>query len=300
MCDESGMMVDDGVAARLAPDRFYVTTTSGASDAVAREMTRWALIWSLQVMVLNLTGAYGAMNLAGPRSIEVLQPLTDIDLAPQAFPYLGVRQGRVAGAPARVLRVGFVGEWGYEIHLPADTAVGVWDRILEAGRGAGIRPFGVEAQRLLRLEKGHLIMGQDSDGLSYPAEAGMDWAVKGDKPFFLGQRSLSILKTRPLKRRLVGFAFPEAYGGPVPRECELVIHGGEIAGRVTSAAFSPTLKQVIGLAYVHPELSAPGTPVRIRIGGRWLFAARVVELPFYDPGNLRQKQAPARISHRGA
>ncbi len=290
MCDESGMMVDDGVAARLASDRFYVTTTSGASDAVAREMTRWALIWSLQVMVLNLTGAYGAMNLAGPRSIEVLQPLTDIDLDPQAFPYLGVRQGRVAGAPARVLRVGFVGEWGYEIHVPADTAVGVWDRILEAGRGAGIRPFGVEAQRLLRLEKGHLIMGQDSDGLSYPAEAGMDWAVKGDKPFFLGQRSLSILKTRPLKRRLVGFAFPEAYGGPVPRECELVIHGGEIAGRVTSAAFSPTLKQVIGMAYVQPELSAPGTPVRIRTGGRWLFTARVVELPFYDPGNLRQKE----------
>ena len=300
MCDESGMMVDDGVAARLASDRFYVTTTSGASDAVAREMTRWALIWSLQVMVLNLTGMYGAMNLAGPRSLQILQSLTDIDLDPEAFPYLGVRQGRVAGARARVLRVGFVGEWGYEIHVPADAAVGVWDRLLEAGRAGGIRPFGVEAQRLLRLEKGHLIMGQDSDGLSYPGEAGLEWAVKADKPFFVGQRSLSILGARPLNRRLVGFAFPEAYGGPVPGECELVIHRGEIAGRVTSAAFSPTLKQVIGMAYVSPALSEPGTAVRIRIGGRWLFAARVVELPFYDPGNLRQKQAPARISHRGA
>ena len=93
MCDESGMMVDDGVAARLAPDRFYVTTTSGASDSVAREMTRWALYWSLRVIILNLTGMYGAMNLAGPQSLEVLQPLTDIDLDPEAFPYLGVREG---------------------------------------------------------------------------------------------------------------------------------------------------------------------------------------------------------------
>ncbi len=290
MCDESGMMVDDGVAARLASDRFYVTTTSGASDSVAREMTRWALYWSLQVIILNLTGMYGAMNLAGPQSRQVLQSLTDIDLDPEAFPYLGVREGRVAGAPARVLRVGFVGEWGYEIHVPADAAVAVWDRILETGQASGIRPFGVEAQRLLRLEKGHLIMGQDSDGLSHPAEAGMEWAVKADKPFFLGQRSLSILGTRPLKRRLVGFVFPETYAGPVPRECQLVIDQGEIAGRVTSAAFSPTLGQVIGLAYVEPERSQPGTPVQIRTDGRQLVTARVVDLPFYDPRNLRQKQ----------
>ena len=186
MCDESGMMVDDGVAARLASDRFYVTTTSGASDAVAREMTRWALIWSLQVMVLNLTGMYGAMNLAGPRSLQILQSLTDIDLDPEAFPYLGVRQGRVAGARARVLRVGFVGEWGYEIHVPADAAVGVWDRLLEAGRAGGIRPFGVEAQRLLRLEKGHLIMGQDSDGLSYPGEAGTGVGGEGRQTLLSG------------------------------------------------------------------------------------------------------------------
>lgn len=292
MCDESGMMIDDGVGARLASDRFYVTTTSSASDAVAREMTRWALIWSLQVIVLNLTGTYGAMNLAGPRSLEVLQPLTNIDLDPEAFPYLGVREGQVAGSPARVLRVGFVGEWGYEIHVPADSALGIWDRILESGQTIDIRPFGVEAQRLLRLEKGHLIMGQDSDGLSYPAEAGLEWAVKHDKPFFLGQRSLSILKTRPLKRRLVGFVFPANYEGPVPRECELVIQEGEIAGRITSIAFSPTLKQIIGMAYVHPELSAPGTTVAIRTGGNQLVMARVVKVPFYDPENLRQKQTP--------
>ena len=218
----------------------------------------------------------------------------------------------MAGAPARVLRVGFVGEWGYEIHLPADTAVGVWDRILEAGRAGGIRPFGVEAQRLLRLEKGHMIMGQDSDGLSYPAEAGMDWAVKADKPFFVGQRSLSILGARPLKRRLVGFAFPETYGGPVPRECELVIHGGEIAGRVTSAAFQPHPE-----ADHRPGLRSPGTvrtrharpypnrrPLAVRGPGGGIAllrsrepAAEADPSPHFSPGGviMAQEFSPQRV-----
>jgi sarcosine oxidase subunit alpha len=119
----------------------------------------------------------------------------------------------------------------------------------------------------------------------------MEWAVKADKPFFLGQRSLSILGTKPLKRRLVGFVFPESYTGSVPKECHLVIDRGEIAGRVTSVGFSPTLGQVIGMAYVEPELSQPGTAVKIRADGRQLVTARVVDLPFYDPRNLRQKQA---------
>jgi len=290
MCDESGMMVDDGVAARIAPDRFYVTTTSGASDSVAREMTRWALYWSLQVIILNMTGLYGAMNLAGPQSKELLQSLTDINLAPDAFPYLGVREGQVAGCPARVLRVGFVGEWGYEIHLPADMTLPVWDRIIEAGKAYGIRLFGVEAQRLLRLEKGHLIIGQDSDGLSNPLEAGLQWALKQDKAFFLGQRSLAILGEKPLNRRLVGFVFPTGYSGPVPKECHLVIDRGEILGRVTSVAFSPTLRQVIGMAYVRQDYSRLGTSIQIRIGERHLEKATVVAMPFYDPQNLRQTQ----------
>jgi sarcosine oxidase subunit alpha len=288
MCDESGVIIDDGVAARLDRDRFYVTTTTSGSDAVAREMRRWAMVWGMKIVLVNATGTYAAMNLAGPESRRVLESLTRIDLAPERFPYLGVREGEVAEVPARLLRVGFVGEWGYEIHVPANSAVWVWDRLIEAGRAFAIQPFGVEAQRILRLEKGHVIIGQDTDGLTHPFEAGMNWAVKMDKPFFVGQRSLSILSKKPLTRTLVGFSLPESHAGPIPKECHLVIDSGEIAGRVTSVTFSPALGRVIGLAYVKPEQSKVGRSIEIRVDRGEMIRASVVRTPFYDPENLRQ------------
>ncbi len=290
MCDESGVMIDDGVAARLAPDRFYVTTTTGGSDAVAWEMKRWAIIWGLKVVLVNATGTYAAMNLAGPNSRQVLRELTHINLDAKAYPYLGVREGYVAGVPARLLRVGFVGEWGYEIHAPADSGAWVWDRIMEVGREYGIKPFGVEAQRILRLEKAHIIIGQDSDGLTHPFEAGMNWAIKQDKAFFVGQRSLDILRKKPVTRRLVGFTLPKDTFGPSPKECHLIIEQGEIVGRVTSVTLSPTLGHVIGMAYVRPEQAVPGTSFSIRVDGGEMIRATVVKVPFYDPENLRQKQ----------
>jgi sarcosine oxidase subunit alpha len=292
MCDESGVIIDDGVAARLAPNRFYVTTTTSGSDSVAREMKRWAIVWGLQVVLVNMTGAYAAMNLAGPVSRQVLEKQTDIDLSAEQFPYLGAREGRVAGVPARLLRVGFVGELGYEIHVPADSGLWVWNQIMEAGRSYGIQPFGVEAQRILRLEKGHVIIGQDSDGLTHPVEAGMEWALKMDKAFFVGQRSLEILGKKPLERQLVGFTLPADFGGPFPKECHLVIDRGEIAGRVTSVVFSPTLERTIGLAYVKPGQSQVGNRFWIRVDGDALVEATVVKTPFYDPDSLRQTQSP--------
>jgi sarcosine oxidase subunit alpha len=120
--------------------------------------------------------------------------------------------------------------------------------LIEAGRDFGIQSFGVEAQRILRLEKGHVIIGQDTDGLTHPFEVGMKWAVKMDKPFFVGQRSLAILARKSLSRTLVGFSLSKNHTGPIPKECHLVIDSGEIAGRVTSVTFSPTLGRVIGLA----------------------------------------------------
>ncbi|HEU0007481.1 MAG TPA: glycine cleavage T C-terminal barrel domain-containing protein, partial [Terriglobia bacterium] len=288
MCDESGVIIDDGVAARLGPDRFYVTTTTSGSDAVAREMRRWAIVWGMKMVLVNATGTYAAMNLAGPHARGVLESLTRVDLAPETFPYLGVREGEIAGVIARMLRVGFVGEWGYEIHVPANSAVWVWDRLIEAGRDIGIQSFGVEAQRILRLEKGHVIIGQDTDGLTHPFEVVMKWAVKMDKPFFVGQRSLAILARKSLSRTLVGFSLSKNHTGPIPKECHLVIDSGEIAGRVTSVAFSPTLGRVIGLAYVKPEQSKAGSSIEIRVDRAEMIRATVVRTPFYDPENLRQ------------
>jgi sarcosine oxidase subunit alpha len=230
------------------------------------------------------------MNLAGPESRQVLKQLSDIDLDPKAFPYLGAREGQVAGVQARLLRVGFVGEWGYEIHVPANSGAWVWDQLMEAGRAWGIQPFGVEAQRILRLEKGHIIIGQDSDGLTHPYEAGMGWAVKLDKRFFIGQRSLQILRKKPLTRLLTGFALPQGYVGPFPKECHLVIEEGEIAGRVTSITLSPTLDQIIGMAYVRPSQAQVGSLIEVRLDGGEMIRAAVVKTPFYDSENRRQSQ----------
>jgi sarcosine oxidase subunit alpha len=246
-------------------------------------------MWGMQVGVVNVTGAYGAMNLAGPRSREALASLTDIDLSSGAFPYLAVREGRIAGVPARIMRVGFVGELGYEIHTPAEHAAHLWDALIQAGEPHGIRPFGVEAQRLLRLEKGHIIIGQDTDGLTTPYEAQLTWALKLDKPFFVGQRSLQIIGQRPRKQTLVGFALAKGFAAEAPKECHLVIRDGNIAGRVTSIGFSEALGQHVGLAYLPPGVAAEGSRFNIRADGGRMVEATVVKTPFYDPAAERQK-----------
>ena len=290
MLDESGVVLDDGVVARLSERHFYFTTTTTGSATVYRELTRLNTMWGMQAGIVNVTGAHGAMNLAGPKSRAALARLTDIDLSNAAFPYLAVREGTVAGVPARMLRVGFVGELGYEIHTPAEYAAHLWDALVEAGKESGIRPFGVEAQRLLRLEKGHIIIGQDTDALTTPYAAALEWAIRMDKPFFVGQRSLRVIGKQRRKQKLVGFALGEARSDAPPKECHLIIRNGEIAGRVTSIAFSETLGRHIGLALIASELAAEGTRFNIRVDGRMVEAA-VVKTPFYDPAGERQGAA---------
>ncbi|MCC7085915.1 MAG: (2Fe-2S)-binding protein [Pirellulales bacterium] len=293
MCDETGVVIDDGIVCRLADDRFYLTTTTTASGGIYREMQRFAILWKSNVVLANVTGALGAVNLAGPKSRAILQQLTNVDLSTVAFPFLGVREGSVADVPAKLIRVGFVGEWGCEIHAPAYGIRRVWDAIFATGKSDGIRPFGVEAQRVLRLEKGHIIIGQDTDGLTTPLEAGMEWALKSEKPFFQGQRSLQIVGKKPLARMLVGFALtgPSSSDNAGVKECHLIIDENKIVGRVTSVAYSPTLKQSVGLAFIEPKKTNPGAPFEIRTDSGRMVAAKVVPVPFYDPQNQRQVEA---------
>lgn len=287
LLDESGVIVDDGVVARLDAERFYFTTTTGGSATVFRELLRLNASWGLDCALVNVTGHRAAFNFAGPASRELLQPLTEVDLSEEAFPFLGVRSGRVAGAAARLLRVGFVGELGFEIHVAAGDAVGVWQALGVAGRARGMRPFGVEAQRILRLEKGHFIVGQDTDGLTDPIEANALWAVNMRKPFFVGQRSLKILQSRGPRQILVGIEMADAQR--LPRECQLVIDGGDIAGRVTSVTRSRTLGKAIGLAMVAPALAQARGDIEIRGDDGEMLKARIATTPFYDPKNLRQR-----------
>jgi sarcosine oxidase subunit alpha len=213
--------------------------------------------------------------------------MTSVNLHETAFPYLGVREGIVAGVSARLMRVGFVGELGYEVHVPFSAAAKVWDALLEHGRKYELQLFGVEAQRVLRLEKGHFIVGQDTDALTNPFEAQAAWAVRMQKPFFIGQRSLKMLQYRGPRQLLVGFEI--ASSAPALKECHLIIHNGDIAGRVTSVAYSATLGKTIGLAMIKPFLANVGATIRMRISDGSLLDATLCPTPFYDRDNLRQK-----------
>ncbi|MDR2032842.1 MAG: hypothetical protein LBP86_11495 [Azoarcus sp.] len=292
MTAEDGVIIDDGVCCRFGDTHFYVTATTGGVDRVYRSLTKWNAQWRLDVDIANVSAAWAAVNLAGPRSREVLSKLCPDTafLSPEAFPYLAVRTGEIADIPARLIRVGFVGELGYEIHVPARYGEYLWDEILRAGAASGIRPFGVESQRLLRLEKGHVIVTQDTDGMTHPAEVDMGWAIGRKKPFFVGKRSIEILEAQPPLRRLVGFTLPA--DGPAPLEGQLILDAhNDITGAITSCGYSGTLKKHIGLAYCAPAQSAVGTRLPIRCesapGGR--LEATVVKLPFYDPENKRQE-----------
>ena len=288
MVDDSGTLVDDGVAARIADDHFYLTATSSHAQAVVRQLQLYAIQLDLDVAVVDRTFQVGAINLAGPNSAKVLAALTDVDLSTAVFPYLGIRLGRLDGVPVRLLRVGFVGELGYEIHFPASYGGALWQLLLSAGAEHGIRPFGVDAQRLLRLEKGHLIVGQDTDSTTHPFEVGLSWGVKLSKPRFVGRHSLEVLRARTA-RKLVGFTCTGSRGNAI-EECHLVIEAGEIEGRVTSVGYSPHCSAVIGLVMVDLKLAVTGRELKIKLTDGALVAVEVVETPFYDPDNQRQHQ----------
>jgi len=288
MVDDSGVIVDDGIVGRIAEDRFYVTATTSHADATFRTLSRHVIEWGLDVRLVNRTGTLAAMNLAGPHARTLLKPLTDIDLSEEHFPYLGCREGTLCGVPVRLIRVGFVGELGYEIHLPVDAAEQIWNTLMEKGAEYGIRPFGVEAQRVLRLEKGHIIVGQDTDGLTNPFEANMPWAVPlKTKPWFTGKPSLALLKER-CNRHLCGFMLPKGYSGERPKECHLLIENGDIAGRITSIAYSPSLGRYIGLAMVDMPLAATEGDFKVRVDSGELVSLEPCATPFYDAEGARQ------------
>ena len=288
MTDETGVVVDDGVSVRLHEDLYYLTATTGGVDNVFRQMLYWNAQWGLDVDIANVTAAYAGVNIAGPNSRKVLQGLTELDLSSEAFPYMGAFTGSVAGIPARLLRVGFVGELGYEVHVPSNRGEALWDALMEAGAEYEIQPFGVEAQRVMRLEKGHFIVGQDTDGLTTPHESGMEWAISKKKPFYVGHRAVAIQAARGVQRKLVGFEIADN-GVACPKECHLVVRDGDITGRVTSVARSPTLGKIIGLAYVAPDQTEFGTEIAIRVDGGKIVQAVVCHHPFYDPDNKRQE-----------
>ena len=283
MTSDNGVIMDDGTVTRLAEDRYFVTTTSGNADVIEEWFNWWNAGAGNCAHVVNVTAAYGAVNVAGPRARETLVKLTDIDLSPNRFRYMRSAQGNVAGVPCLLLRIGFVGEAGWEVHFPAEYGEYMWHAIMDAGSEFGISPFGLEAQRILRLEKGHVIVGQDTDAVSTPMDVGSDWAVRFDKEDFIGRGGLSVAASRGLQQRLVGFVLLHA---AAPEDGTPVVSGGQPIGRVTSARISPTLGVGFGLAWVPPSFAVEGATIQVLLGERPVDAKVTLE-PVYDPDGLR-------------
>jgi sarcosine oxidase, subunit alpha len=280
---DAGRIMDDGTVGRLSEEDFYVTTTSTGAEGVIEWFEWWNAIWHLDVEIVNLTGALAAVNVAGPNARKLMERLTDLDVSNEGVKYLDAKHASIAGVPCLILRIGFVGELGYELHFASPYGEYLWDTILEQGAEWDIRPFGLEPQRILRLEKMHVLIGQDTDSESNVLEAGMPWIVKWDKEDFVGKWALEHVQERGFRSQLVGF---EMANGVVPAEGGQIVRGGASIGRVTSSRRSKQLGKSIGMGWVPPELAEDGARIQIKVEDR-LEEATVRLRPFFDPEGER-------------
>ena len=280
--DEGGYVEDDGLLCALNDGAFYLTSTTGGAERMDARLRSWADRLGLHVHLLDRTAELGAILVAGPRSRDLLERLTDDPLDAATLRYPGHREVAVAGVPCRAIRSGFVGELAFELHHPRARGPELWDVLLRAGEPFGVRPHGLDALELLRLEKGHVFLGQDTLPDDTPAKLGLGWAVDMSKPWFVGKAALERLAGLPLSRRLAGFEFErppkeasELRGTPLTLRTEVI-------GRVTSAERSIALDRAIGLGWVRAVDG--GFPTELRAGDA---IARVVPTPFYDPDGVR-------------
>lgn len=294
LCREDGFIADDGVIGRLAADRFHVTTTTGGAARVLAMMedyrqTEWP---DLEVWLTSTTEQWAVIAVQGPRAREVLAPLVEgLDIGRHTFPHMSVAECRVAGVPARLFRVSFTGELGFEVNVPADFGPAVWDAILAAGTAHGATPYGTETMHVLRAEKGYIVVGQETDGTATPEDVGLGWAIGTSKPDFVGKRSLArAAMSAPGRKQLVGL-LTEDPGVVLEEGAQLVEDADQmppmhLLGHVTSSYVSATLGRSIALAVVKDG--------RARIGQRMFvpmpqsaIPVRVASPVFYDPEGAR-------------
>ena len=281
LLNEAGGIEADLTVIRLAEDRFYLVTGSGFGVRDGGWI-RAHLPADGTARLREVTGERAVLNLCGPKARAVLAAVTDDEVANEAFPFLAARQIEIAAAPVLAVRVGYVGELGWELHIPLDHAAAVYRTLRAAGEGHGLRDVGYRAIESLRLEKGYLYWSADIGPDSNPYEAGLGFCVAHDKGDFIGRAALEQVRAAGPERRLVSFTAPaEAplMGG------EAILHDDEVVGTTTSGGYGYTLGRAIAFGYLPRDLADREEFEIEAFLERW--PARRGPRCLYDPNNQR-------------
>jgi sarcosine oxidase subunit alpha len=291
MLNELGVVIDDGVCSRLADDRFLVGTTSAGADRIAAWLEEWLQCeWTdLEVLVAPVTSAVGVLTLCGPKARVVLEATgADFPLGLDDFPHMSFRQGTVAEIPVRVARVSFTGEASFELSVPSDRTVALWDELIADGLPRGMTKIGVEAWMLLRTEKGYFHVGADTDGSTLPGDVGFGHVARR-RHDFVGRRSLHLKEA--LRQDRLQFVGLEVVGETSALQVGAHLRGAGVnagsEGYVTSAGFSPILGRGVALGMVRSGRARHGEELRIVSGQGMGRRVRVTAPGAYDPGGER-------------
>ena len=295
MLGEDGMLMDDGVMARVGEQRFYLTTTTGGAAHVLAWLELWLQTeWpELKVHLTSLTDHYSTIAVAGPNSRKVIDKLgCGVDLDRDNFPFMTVKPATLAGMPVQLFRVSFSGELAFEINVDSDHALEMWRSVMAAGEEFDITPYGTEAMHVLRAEKGFVIVGQDTDGSVTPVDLRMNWLLSKDKDY-IGKRSLSRSDCiRDYRKQFVGLLSLENES-VIPEGAQLVDDPDKpvpvpMCGHVTSSYASPTLGHPIALGLVAGGHSRKDETIyALPTDGRRI-PVKITSPVFYDPKGERQ------------
>jgi glycine cleavage system aminomethyltransferase T/glycine/D-amino acid oxidase-like deaminating enzyme len=284
MLNSRGGIECDFTVARLAEDRFSIVTGTAFGNH-DREWIRRHLPSDGTAAVQDVTSAWACLGIWGPRSRDVLEPLTPQSLANEDFPYMTLREITVGDVPVRALRVTYVGELGFELYCPTEYGLTLWRTLWEAGEPHGLVAGGYRAIDSLRLEKGYRVWGADITPDETPYEGGLGFCVKPDKPGgFIGREALA--EADPGKR-LACLTLEDPRSVALGNEPVRV--GDEVAGRVTSGGYGYSVDRSIAYAYLPPEHVQPGTEVAVEIFGSWIDGV-VTDEPLYDPRSERVRR----------
>jgi len=291
MCNDDGCVIDDGVITKIGENDYYFTTSTGRAGQTVEWIRYHTRYDDWQFALVNLTDAMGVINLSGPNARKVLEKIVDIDVSNQGFGFSEYKELTIADAiPVKAMRLGFVGELSYELHVPSSYMKAVWLMLEDAGKAFNIQNFGVEAQNVLRMEKCHVILGQESEQRTNLLDLGLGFLWHRNKPEArtVGAVALRQAETDQTRLKLVGFKMENK--GRAPRDGALIVDE-TVRGYVATARDSVSLGQAVGMALVEAPLSKIGTRIGIyedECEGRLIYG-NVVKTPFYDPEGKRMK-----------